>query len=70
MKEVLGKFVPLLGASLDDGNEVVQVDIYVCCVSRELLRRELFLAGVSLGLRRTCVVRHSGIVCLLQRMCT
>ena len=31
MEEVPTQLAPLLGASMDDGNEVVQVDIYIFC---------------------------------------
>ena len=41
-EEVPEQLAPLLGVSLEDGNEVVQVDIYVCCGGRALLLRELF----------------------------
>ena len=39
MEEVPEHLAPLLGASLDDGNEVVHLDIDVFCGGRALLRR-------------------------------
>ena len=39
MEEVPEHLAPLLGASLDDGNEVVHLDIDVFCGVRALLRR-------------------------------
>ena len=66
MEEVLEQLAPLLGASLDNGNEVVQVDIYVFYGGQALIHRELFPAGVILGLWRAYIVRHSVLLCLLQ----
>ena len=65
-EEVPEQLAPLLRASLDDGNEVIQVDIYVGCGVRVLLLQELFPSGASLGHQRACVILRSGLCCLLQ----
>ena len=52
MEEVPEQLASILWESLDNGNEVVQLEIYVRCGGRALLLRELFPDGVSLGLQR------------------
>ena len=52
MEEVPEQLASILWESLDNGNEVVQLEIYVRCGGRALLIRELFPDGVSLGLQR------------------
>ena len=48
MEELPEQLAPLLGASLDNGNEVIQVDIYVGCGGQALLLQELFPSGIIL----------------------
>ena len=52
VENVLDHLAPIPGASLDDGNEVVQVETYICCGGGAVLRWEVFPDGISLGLRR------------------
>ena len=66
LEQVPECMLPLIGASLDDGNKFVQVDINVGSHGVSLLGREMFPSGVRLGLWCACVIRCPDICGFFQ----